>query len=70
MGAAPQVEFKINQLMKSRFRLAIIIELNLCLKWKKDQITGQQMRSNYQEDLVGTKDWTIMFVSIEEIGAS
>ena len=56
--------------MKSRFCLAIIIELNLCLKWKKDQVAVQQTPSNYQEDLVGTRDLMIMFVSIEEIGAS
>ena len=56
--------------MKSNFCLAIIIELNLCLKWKKDKVTGQQTLSYYQEDLVGNRDLMIMFVSIEEIGAS
>ena len=56
--------------MKSKFCLAIIIEVNLCLKWKKDQVAVQQILSNYQEDLVGTRDWKIMFMSIEEIGAS
>ena len=64
------VKFKINQLMKSRFCLVIIIELNLCLKWKKDQVTGQQTLSYYQEDLVGNRDLMIMFVSIEEIAYS